>query len=343
MADETAPGAAAPTVAPGAAEDLYPIKVRGPDGTLHPFAAGTTQEQISASMTSKYSPSGTLPEAGAATPQAGAVQPYNQQVPSYMTPEDWRNIMATAFLGQKSRGIGSVIQGTPGHTYRVELAKKVADEVDRRQNSQYAGSQILKSYAQLLDRFNNTSEEDLKGAIGPYNTKPFKDWIPLVGGMTAPEAKAAYTPSIASKGVESAWNAQNLFGHDVHGVVNALVTNAGKGLNMTDARQAMFESTMRDFMKSTNRASAAEILDHAKHIIANDFGLPMSTANGIVNQYIKDMQRSRQTAAAQGAAPTGGGPGAAGAGPHRERVKNTRTGEMETLEWDGKSWKKVLQ
>lgn len=334
--------AAAPTLAPGAGEDFYPIKVRGPDGAIHPFAAGTTQEQINASMSSRYSPSGGLPEAGAATPQAGAVQPYNQNVPSYITPEDWGNIMAVAALGQKNRSIGQAIQGTPGHVYRVELAKKVADEVARRQDAQFAGSQILKSYAQLLDRFNNTSEADLKGAIGPYNTKPYKDWIPFVGGMTAPEAKAAYTPSIVDKGAESAWNAQNLFGHDVHGITNAFITNA-KNLNMSDDRQRAFDATMRDFMKSTNRAAAAEILEHAKHIIANDFGLPMSTANGIVNQYLKDMKRQREAAAAQGAAPTGGGPGATGAAPHRERVKNTKTGEMETLEWDGKTWKKVLQ
>jgi hypothetical protein len=341
MADDTTGGATGQAPATTADDDPYPIKVRGPDGMLHPFPEGTTAEQINAAMNSRYTPAG-LPEAGAATPQSGAVMPFNRSVPGYLTNEDWQNIIASTILGKGNRGVVTAIQGTPGHQYRVELAKKVADETARRQDAQYAGTQILRSYAQLLDRFQNTPDEALKGAIGPRNTKPYKEWVPFVGGMTEPEAATAYSlmPNMTgSKSAPEAWNAQNLFSHDVHGVVNSLATNAGKGLNMSDARQAMFESTMRDFMRATDRQSAAEILEHAKHIIANDFGLPIGTANAIIGQYLRDIgrERSASAATAPGAAPL---PTSAGK-PYQERLLNKSTGQYETLQWNGKAWSKV--
>ena len=62
---------------------------------------------------------------------------------------------------------------------------------------------------------------------------------------------------------------------------------------MSDKRQEVFESAMKDFMKATNRKSAKEILDHAKGIIANDFGIPTWKANEIVEEHIKEIEREK--------------------------------------------------
>ena len=123
--------------------------------------------------------------------------------------------------------------------------------------------------------------------------------------MTPPQAAAAYSwmpypnasgfgvPGFNSKEADAAWNAQNLLTHDVHGLTNAMMSGAGKSLNMSDKRQEVFESAMKDFMKATDRKSAKEILDHAKGIIANDFGIPMWKANEIIEEHVRDIQREK--------------------------------------------------
>jgi hypothetical protein len=274
---------------------MMPIEVEGPDGRVHTFADGTTREDVRRQMTTVYGGANAkgLPAAGASTPTAGAMMPSSQTVPPYFSAEDDENLLMAKVLGGP-RAVADAIQRTPGHTYRTEQAKKVAEQQANVEGMQRTGSNVLRSYAQLLNKFNKADDPTLTGAIGPANVKPYSEYIPMVGGMTSPEATAAYwwMPKWDSEQAKKAWNLQNLLMHDVHGLTNAFMTGAGKGLNMSDKRQEVFESAMKDFMRATDRKSAKEILDHAKGIISNDFGIPMHEANRIVDDHLKELQRN---------------------------------------------------
>lgn len=277
-----------------------PIEIEGPDGKMHTFPTGTPMEQVQAQMTRVYGGAGArgLPQAGASTPTAGSMQPSSQTVPPYFQDEDEQNLMMAKVLGGP-KAVADAIQRTPGHQYRVTQATEVAKTQAAVEAAQRTGSNILKSYAQLMNKFNQMPDDVVENAIGPQNVTPYSQYTPLIGGMTKPEAAAAYwwmpygVPGLNGEAADKAWNAQNLLSHDVHGLTNAMMSGAGKSLNMSDKRQEVFESAMRDFMKATNRKDAKEILDHAKGIIANDFGIPMWKANEIIEEHIRDIQREK--------------------------------------------------
>lgn len=279
-----------------------PIEIEGPDGRLHTFADGTPVDSIRSQMTQTYGgqQSKGLAPAGSATPAAGSMMPSSQTVPQYFTREDDENLLMAKVLGGP-KAVADAIQRTPGHQYRVTNATKLAEQQANIEGAQRTGTNILKSYAQLYNKFNKAEDETLNNAIGPANMKPYSEYVPFVGGMTSPEAKAAYwwMPKWDSEAAEKSWNLQNLMMHDVHGLTNAFMSGAGKSLNMSDKRQEVFESAMKDFMKATNKAAAKEILDHAKGIIANDFGIPMHVANQVVDDHLKDLQREHLTASKQ--------------------------------------------
>lgn len=283
-----------------------PIEIEGPDGKVHTFPTGTPMEQVQAQIARVYggSQSRGLPQAGANTPTTGSMQPSSQTTPPYFQEEDEQNLMMAKILGGP-KAVSDAIQRTPGHQYRVTQATEVAKNQAAVEAAQRTGTNILKSYAQLYNKFNKIPDDVLQNAIGSRNTVPYSQYTPLIGGMTRPEAAAAYPfmpypnasgwgiPGFNGKDADDAWNAQNLLSHDVHGITNAFMSGAGKSLNMSDKRQEVFESAMKDFMKATNRKSAKEILDHAKGIIANDFGIPTWKANEIVEEHIKEIEREK--------------------------------------------------
>lgn len=239
-----------------------------------------------------------LPMTGEPTVTNGAFMPaLSSNTPPYNTAEDRANIALSTIL---PRGSVQALQNTPGHAFRMEQSKKAADTQSQLEAAQNAGRRILQSYAQLRYKFDTAPDDALTGAIGPRNNTPYASYIPFVGGMTPPEAAASYKmmPNFTgASDYDAAWNLQNLLGHDIHGITNAFMSNAGKSLNMSDTRQEAFDSTMRDFMKATNRKDSAEILDHAKGIIANDFGIPPYMADKIINDTISQIkaQHAQQT------------------------------------------------
>ena len=181
---------------------------------------------------------------------------------------------------------------------------------DQRSEARRAGAQVLKSYAVLKDRFDNTSDDELNGAIGPYATKKIGppgsiinplNWPALamrpnnIDDMTPPEAAAAYphNPTTALYGNAKSWDAQNEFGHLTHGITNAMMANAGKSLNMSDKRQESFDTTMRDFMGATGRDKANVILEHAKNVISNDFGLKPEEADQVIAQHLHQIKSDK--------------------------------------------------
>lgn len=200
-------------------------------------------------------------------------------------------------------------------TYQAQKAQSTALGADaaRRSEAKRTGLNIIKSYAQLQHSFDETPDDKLLGAIGPFNTNKIgpAGWgvgslirPANIDNMTPPEAAAAhpYNPYTASwapgTGNADAWDTQNLFNHDVHGLTNAFMSGAGKAVNVSDSRQEMFNSTMADFMKGTSRDSAAEVLAHAKNIIINDFGLTPEEADDAVKKEIQTirLQKARSMA-----------------------------------------------
>lgn len=169
----------------------------------------------------------------------------------------------------------------------VDMGKSAAVRAEAKR----AGAQILKSFAKLEHSFDTADDPTLLGAIGPYNTTPYaENHIPgpelfTAPGMTPPQAAAAYRGSyrpVSRNGNPDSWDLQNLFSHDVHGITTSVMMNAGRGLNPSDKRQEAIDSAMRDFMKSTDRKSAKQVLDHARNIIINDYGLTQEEANAVL-------------------------------------------------------------
>lgn len=203
-----------------------------------------------------------------------------------------------------------ILEKDPTYQARTKQAAAMGTAAGERQTARLAGENILSSYAKLLHSFNKTPDEVLTEAIGPRNMAllqeqsptfvPFthipipgftgpttvdpRTGVPVAGQITPVQRAAILNP--ADPKVAAAWNAQNLFGHDVHGITNALTSAAGKGVRMSDERQKMFDSAMRDFMLATNREKAREVLDHAKGIIANDFHLTPDEADNMIRSHM---------------------------------------------------------
>lgn len=204
-------------------------------------------------------------------------------------------------------GAQDILKNDPTQQARSKQSTEMGADAARRAEARRTGVNILNSFAELQHTFDNANDDALKGAIGPYNNKPFMSHLPLVGGMTVPEAKAAYSPFSDGK----SWNLRNELKHLTHGLTNAIVSGAGKGLNMSNDRQELFQKTMEDFIGQTNRDEAAKILRHAKVIIQNDFGLNPEEADTVIRQrmeYIKHEKEKadRDIAGQRGAPPVAG-------------------------------------
>ena len=210
-----------------------------------------------------------------------------------------------------------LVDKDPTYQARKRQAETIGESAGKRGEMRQAGENILSSYAKLYHAWENTPDDVLTGALGPRNTAQLQEnsptFIPFtnipIPGMSGPttvdpKTKTAISGQIApvqraailnpnDVAAAAAWDAQNLFGHDVHGLTNAFVTNSPKGINMSNERQAMFDSAMRDFMKSTSRDEQGRVLDHAKTIIQNDFNLTPQEAESIVKS---NLQRYKQEA-----------------------------------------------
>lgn len=261
-----------------------------------------------------------LPQSGDPTVTHGAFMPaLSSDTPPYQTAEDKANLALSTIL---PRGAIQALQNTPGHAFRMEQAKKSAETQSQLEQAQNAGRKILQSYAQLRSKFDTAPNEVLQAAIGPRNTAELEETsptfipfthipipgfsgpttvdpqtnLPIAGKITPVQRAAILDPN--NKDAAAAWNLQNLFSHDVHGLTNAFMSGAGKSLNLSDARQEAFDATMRDFMRATNREEAAQILDHAKGIISNDFGIPPYMADKIISDSVTQLQQQHAAATA---------------------------------------------
>lgn len=285
-----------------------PQEIEGPDGKIHTFPDGATDEQINSQMSRVYGGRGVLeayaPRAGDATPASGAVMPSMQGTPSYRTREDNVNLA----LGVMYPHMQQIIQNTPGHKQRMSQAEVVGKNLGNLEERQRGGLQVL----EMLNKLGHTADEghasgNLDSAIGPIDASP-----------TFQRIRAAI-PGIGSY-YEKPYNLHNQLSHDIHGLTTAFISSAGKGgITMSDARQKAFEETMGAMMKATNKEEFDKIKKDAEDIIKGTFGLaPGATV---------EPSRSARTAPPPPAS-TGG-----------QRYINPQT--KEVIEWNGREWKKV--
>jgi len=233
-------------------------------------------------------------------------------------------------------GAQDLLNADPTYQERKAQSTKLGDDAAARSQARRTGINILKSYATLKDSFDNADDSTLTRAIGPGIQNPyFQAGRRIVSGvLTAPMTIGA---ELAGKEFpvpyDASYNLNNLLHHDVHGLTNSFMTGGGKSLNLSDARQAAFDSTMADFMKATNRTEAQKVLDHAKGIISNDFGLTPEEADATISSHLNELRTLRQKDAS-----AGNGQQPSNATPIDQnpvqQFRNKQTGAIE-------SWRKV--
>lgn len=208
------------------------------------------------------------------------------------------------------RAGAAILARDPTYQARKKQSEGTGEAAGKRNEMRMAGENILGSFAKLYHAWENTPDEVLGRALGARNTAPLKEEsptfipftnipipglsgpttvdpatkTPIAGQITPVQRAAILNPK--DKNAIDAWNAYNLFKHGAHGVTNALLTSAPKGMNMSDARQAVFASAMEDFMKAETRADQGRILDHAKTIIQNDFNLTPAEADKVLKHHL---------------------------------------------------------
>ena len=326
-----------------------PVEITDPDGKVHSFPDGTTAAAVNAEMDRRWAARNAPPAASAGTPLAGQGKMPPGATPAPMTAKasapdaDMVPLSEDAQRAQRLMTWGAITNNRsmeqagkalweqdPTAEARKKQATIMGELAAKRGEARIAGEGILRSYAQLKHEFDNTPDSILSAAIGPYAMAPYSSHTPMVGGMTPPQAAAAYgmvpqswaslIPFGGHANADDAWNAQNTFYHLSHGITNAFVANAGKGLNMTDARQQMFDKTMRDFMEATDRKAAQNILTHAKAVITNDFHLTPERADEVIAEEIEKIKAAKKAKQA-GAAESGGGDKANASGPPIQAVQ----------------------
>lgn len=122
---------------------------------------------------------------------------------------------------------------------------------------------------------------------------------------------------------ERGYNLHNQLTHDIHGLTTAFVSSASRGgVNMSDARQKVFEETMGAMMRSTSKDEFDKIKKDAERIIRGTFGLAPGAAVG-------PTRSSRPIE------------GQVSAAPVRQQFRNKASGAIETFEMSPQGWKKV--
>lgn len=285
------------------------IEVEGPDGQVHTFPDGTSNEQINSQMSQKYGSGGSLqpqePRAGDATPASGAIMPGMQSVPGYRSAEDWDQLALTKMFPHAA----SVIQNTPGHQQRIEQARTVGKNLGNLEERQRGGLKVL----DMLHQLGETADEghrdgNLESAIGPLESSAIF------------QKARAIVPGLGSY-YDKAYNLHNQLNHDIEGLVTAFISAAGKGgINMSDARQKAFHETMGAMMNATSKEEFDKIKKDAERIIKGTFDLAPGAKVDPTNS-------SRSTVKPPQ--------------PVRQQFRNKTTGAIETMEWDGKQWHRV--
>lgn len=212
----------------------------------------------------------------------------------------------------------AILSKDPTYIAQQKQSAAFGEAAAKRAEMRKAAEQIFGSYAEMQHAFNTTPEEVRARALGPgnmqklqENTPAFVPWTnipipglakpttidpktgaPFAGQITPVHREAILNPN--DKDAQAAWDAQNQFEHLGHGMTNSLITSAPKGMQMSDARQEVFASAMRDFMRSSTREEAQRILKHAKAIIQNDFGLNPQEADDIVKHHLTRLQEQQR-------------------------------------------------
>lgn len=190
------------------------------------------------------------------------------------------------------KGMSSIINQDPAHEGARSYQKKVGEEAAALEERRRAGQLVLGQLNDLSGVAKDYQEKDpaaFKRATGPYNTTPYMEKLPLVGGMTVPKAAAAYMPGADPK----PWDIQNRLQHMIHGLTTSFVASAGKGgVQMSDARQKVFEETMGAMMQATSPEEFNRITHDAAEIIRKTFNLPPGEAQHVAETMGQKVQQA---------------------------------------------------
>lgn len=296
--------------------------VTGPDGKVHRFEDSDSDDFVNAEMTKRYNAPAPgrllaapgLQQSGEGTVATGQVMPNLQKVPERIGGDDWETLAMSMMFPKAAE----VLSKTPGKVYQTEMAKKSAETLSTVEAQQRGGSQILASYANLKRVFDQMPDDVLHSAIGPRNMAELQETSPTfvpftnlpipglsgpttvdpktkmaVAGVKTPVERAAIlNPN--DKAAQDAWKAQKELTHLTESINATMMMLAGKGLNPSDSRQKLLGSLMNDFLHAPDRKGAAQILDHAKTVIANDYNLPADVADKVVNAHLTQIARKEQ-------------------------------------------------
>lgn len=285
-----------------------PIEIQGPDGKLHSYPDGTSDDAIKSDMRVIYrGPQGQAPapqRAGDPTALTGPIaSPRMQTVQPYQNQEDWNQIALAAALGEKNRGIIQALQQTPGRLQRVKEAEAVGTAQGKFQELQRHGAANLRLLDQIRATFNEAEPDTQRGAIGPENTTKMPAKRPLmVGGYAIPftEQPTTVDPrtgmpyaeemtpvkrnAIVNQNDEKsrkAWDLQNRLEHDIEGLTTKFIMTAGAGANMSDARQKAFTDTIGAMIKAKTPEEFHNIANDAENILRETFGISMPQASNL--------------------------------------------------------------
>lgn len=281
------------------------IVIRDPDGGTHRFAAGTPTETINSEMERRWAERGqpTTPQAQPLTTpgqmppgtRAGNMQPQPSAPPTSMVPlsadaERAQRIMLMGAVGGDRAGVTGgydLLKTDPTFIAREHQAKKMGDLAAEQASRQSAGEAILPGVDALRYMIKQATDDDWKGAAGPYNTTkmPPRSEVPMSWGswnapeMTPTQARASFGYYANDPAYQKQWALQNNLEHLTGALTDQYVAAAGKGIAGSDARMELFRDLMRAAAKAPSREKAHEILDTAENSIRDMFRLPARVRN----------------------------------------------------------------
>lgn len=281
------------------------MHIQGPDGKMHVYPEGTSDDDILKDMHAIYKPlRGAPPPARAGDPAimtSPVPSPRAQYVQPYKTDEDWQNVREAMILGEKNRGVIQAIQNTPGRVQRMKEAEEVGKSQGKLSEMQRHGAGNLRLLDQIRATFDEADEDSQKSAIGPAATSKLPVRSPMtIGGIPVPLLPERPTTVDPVSGVmigeeitpvkraaimnpkddkaKRTWDLQNRLLHDIEGLTTKFIMTGGGGVNMSDARQKAFTDTIGAMIHATGREQFHNIANDAENIIRETFGLSMPQA-----------------------------------------------------------------
>ena len=202
-----------------------------------------------------------------------------QETPSYMTPDDLKQVLAATLLSQSGKGIVQTIQNTPGHQQRMTRAKEVGKFEGEAEGKQKMAAQLLGN----VDDIEQLSKSWLKANPGAFDeaTGPFNgsehSILPFGYGPNPGDTKYQLGKLASFAIGPNSWEQQQAFRHQLNHQINGLTTLysdmiKGGGSNAKDER---FEKAIGDMRTAPNPETFFSILHDIRNLVRQKGMLPV--------------------------------------------------------------------